>query len=117
MKSFLLSLVFVSALLLPSRSLAQVPFGGLEVFTFPCTCSPFRYVVLTPVWISPNPVPVTGAFADTYAHTFAWYVGHPGAWDLGFFTPGVQACWMYVGVGCAPLPVLGTITPFTGTSL
>jgi hypothetical protein len=40
----------------------------------------------------------------------------PGSWLLGTYLPGVQSCFMYYGVTCAPFPVLGTIS-MTGTTL
>lgn len=115
MKKIFLIIVLV-AFWMPSPSHAQVPFGGLEILEFPCTCSPFMYVAFFPLYIA-SPVPITGSMADEYTHIFAFFVPHIGSWQLGVFTPGVQACWMYVGVGCAPLPVMGTILPTTGSSL
>lgn len=109
-------LVALAVFWMPVPSHAQVPFGGLEVLEFPCTCSPFMYVAFAPLYIA-SVVPVTGSMADEYTHIFAHFVPHVGAWQLGYFTPGVQACWMYVGTGCAPLAVLGTILPATGSSI
>ncbi len=93
------------------------PFGGLDVFEFPCTCSPFMYTVFAPLYLSA--IPMVGALATPDSPTmFPYYALFPSAWALGFFTPGVPACWMYVGWGCLPiLSTLGVMTPFTGTSL
>lgn len=117
MKKVLLgSFIFFCAMTLPSISHAQVPFGGLDVFEFPCTCSPFMYTVFTPLFL--GPVPMTGVLAVPYTPTlFPFYVLFPSAWALGTFTPGVQACLMYAVMGCFPLPVMGVMNPFTGTSL
>lgn len=39
---------------------------------------------------------------------YAYYnIGVPGTYALGSYTPGVQACWMYVVTGCIPLPAIG----------
>lgn len=118
MKKIILSIFFLfGSFAFPSATHAQMPFGGLDIFEFPCTCSPFMYTVFTPLFLS-SPIPLAGPLAVPDAPTlFPFYILFPTAWALGTFTPGAQACWMYVGVGCAPLPVLGTMLPFTGTSL
>lgn len=115
MKKFYL-LAVVAVFFLPAPSHAQVPFGGLEVLEYPCTCSPFMYEAFAPLYIA-SAVPITGSMADPYSHLFAYFVPHVGSWQYGFFTPGLQSCLVYVGVGCAPLPVYGTILPFTGSSI
>ncbi len=115
-KIFLGSFVFLSAFALPPLSHAQTPFGGLDVFEMPCTCSPFMYTVFTPFYL--GPIPVTGVLAVPDTPTiYPYYELFPSAWALGLFTPGGQACWMYVGWGCVPLPTAGVMDPFTGTSL
>jgi hypothetical protein len=117
MKKMILVAAFFFTLALPTHSHAQVPFGGLDVFEFPCTCSPYTYTVFFPLYLG-NPVPVTGVLAVPDAPTlFAFYELFPSAWALGTYTPGVQACLMYAVAGCFPLPVLGVMTPYTGTSL
>jgi hypothetical protein len=116
-RSLFVGLLFLSFLVAPRPSHAQLMDGGLEIFEFPCTCSPFRYAMFTPLWLG-TVVPIAGALAipDT-PNLFPFFILHPGAWMLGFETPAVQACWMYAGAGCFPLPVLGTLTPFTGSSI
>ena len=115
-KNLFVSLLFFSAAVFPSATHAQTPFGGLDVFTMPCTCGfAYNYHVFAPLYLSS--VPITGAFAALVTPTiYSYHVLHPGAWALGSFTPGVQACWMWAGHFCYPLPTLGTISPFTGTS-
>jgi hypothetical protein len=116
-KPFFASLVLSCVMLFPSSSHAQVPFGGLDLFEVPCTCSvAYNWHYFGPLFLS-NPVPITGPLAAPQAIAFPFYILHPGAWALGTYTPGVQACWMYIGFGCAPLPVMGAITPFTGSSI
>lgn len=110
--------IFVIAVVMvgwPSSSHAQAFFGGLDVFEFPCTCSPFMYTVFTPFFIGPVPITATLAVPDTPT-MFPFFILHPGAWALGFYTPAVQACWMYAAAGCFILPTLGAMTPLTGTS-
>ena len=116
MKRLLIALMLVGISFFPGRTNAQAPFGGLIVFTAPCTCGfTFNYHVFTPLFL--GPAPITGTLAAPVTpNTFPFFVLHPGAWALGIFTPGVQACWMYAGWGCFPVPVLGVITPFTGSS-
>lgn len=111
------SLFFFSAIALPNTSHAQVPFGGLDVMTIPCTCGfVYNWHYFAPLFLN-NPVPISGPLAAPQAIAFPFYILHPGAWALGLFTPGVQACWMYVGFGCAPLPSYGAISPLTGSSI
>ena len=109
-------LVFCGVLILPSLSRAQAPFGGLQTFTFPCTCSPiYTWGFFAPLFLG-TAVPVAGALATPLVVEFPFYAPRPGAYDLGFYTPGVQACYLYVVFGCIPLPTIGVITPFTGVS-
>lgn len=117
MKKITLSFIFFCAMTLPSSLHAQVMFGGLDVFEFPCTCSPYTYTVFTPLFF--GPVPASGALAvPDWGVSFPFYVLMPGAWALGTYTPGVEACWWYHGYECDPFPpVLGVVDPFTGTSL
>lgn len=111
------SLLLLSAAAFPFSTRAQVPFGGLEVFMMPCTCGfVYNYHVFAPLYL--GAVPTTGAFSYPMSPTaYPFYLLHPGAWALGFFAPGAQACWMWAGKFCYPLPNLGIITTITGTSL
>lgn len=116
MKKLFFALAFASVAAFPSYTHAQVPFDGLDVFEIPCTCSPFTYHVFAPLFVA-SMVPITGALAASYTpNLWMYFILHPGAFALGYFVPGAQACWMYAVAGCFPLPVLGTITPFTGSS-
>jgi len=110
-------LLFASALAFPSVSYAQVPFGGLVVAEIICTCSPYTWQWLVPLYTG-GLIPITGALAvpDT-PFTYAFYYSTIGTWMLGLYIPGNQSCMMYVGLGCVVLPSLGSVTPFTGTSL
>lgn len=114
--SLLASFVFVCVMAFPPLSHAQVPFGGLDTFEFPCTCSPFMFTLFTPMFF--GPIPGAGALAVPDTPTFfPFFELFPSAWALGTYTPGVEACWMYAVAGCFPVPVLGVMDPFTGTSL
>lgn len=101
----------------PSVSYAQAPFGGLVVAEIPCTCTPaFTWQYFTPLYFSL--VPITGALAVPVApFMFANWYSFPGSWLLGLYTPGAQACYIYVGISCVQLPVLGMVDSFTGSSL
>lgn len=117
MRKILLTLIipfFIVAI--PSVSHAQVPFGGLVVAEIPCTCSPFTWQFFAPLFLGPVPTAGPLAVPDT-PFIFAYYYSLPTDWVLGFFTPGVEACWMYAVAGCFPLVVEGAVTPFAGTSL
>lgn len=115
-KIALISVVAFIMFAWPAYSHAQVFFGGLDVFEFPCTCSPFMFTVFTPFFAGPVPITAALAVPDTPT-TFPFYYLFPSAWALGFYTPAAEACWMYAGTGCFLLPTLGAMTPFTGTSL
>lgn len=120
MKNIVLGLLILPCALIfafPSISYAQAPFGGLVVAEIFCTCSPFTWQWLTPLYLG-GLIPTTGALAVPDApFLFANYWSYPHTWVLGLYTPGVQACQMYVGLGCITLPTLGTMTSFTGSSL
>ena len=96
-----------------SEAALGVPFGGLVLWEYPCTCSPGTIMV----YLS---LPRPGLYAVNPTALgpllFLDKVIAPGSWLLGSYAPGVQSCIMYYGVTCAPFPVLGTITS-TGTSL
>lgn len=111
------SFVFLCAFALPLVSRAQAPFGGLVVDEVPCTCTPaFTWQFFTPLYFSMTPT--IGALAVPVApFMFAFWYSSIGSWLLGFYTPGAQACYIYVGVSCVQLPVLGMVEPFTGSSL
>lgn len=112
------TLIFFCSFVLPSPSHAQAPFGGLDVFEFPCTCSPYMYTWFAPLYLG-SIVPVTGALAvPDWGVAFAYYELTPGAWAYGFYTPGVQACYWYHGYECDPAPpTMGVVTPYTGVSI
>lgn len=102
---------------------STLPFGGLVSYTLPCTCPSSAgnlWIWFTPLYFG-APAPAAGplVYVPGASQLFAWYmIGTPGAWHLGSYTPGVQACLMIIpppGTGCFPWPSLGTITQ-VGTS-
>lgn len=108
-----LVIIFSYTLPRPVYAGAGLPFGGLIVWEYPCTCSPGTFMVYLslprPGIYAINPI-ILGPLL------FLDKVVAPGSWLLGTYLPGVQSCLMYYGVTCAPFPVLGTIS-MTGTSL
>lgn len=117
MKKILFGLTLLFCVtIFPPQTHAQVPFGGLDVFEYPCTCSPYMYVWFAPLFLGPEPATGALAFPD-WGVAFPFYELFPSAWALGFFTPGVQACWEYAGYSCFTIPVEGVVDPLTGTSL
>ena len=117
MKKLILgTIIFFCAMAIPSVSYAQVPFGALEVNIFPCTCSGQLLHFFAPLFL--GPVPTAGALTYPWGAPTAFLFGilHPGAWALGLYIPGVQACWVWASDVCFPLASLGAISPFTGTS-
>jgi len=95
---------------------AGVDFGGRIVGVFPCTCSPMNVgIILAP------PGPPSYATVLSYTLGTELFSAHNipllGIEVLGDYLPAVPACLQYVGVGCAPTPTWGHITPFVGSSL
>lgn len=112
--AFVVSLTFVGMFLLVSPVQAQfeLPFGGIASFPLPCTCSFTLAVWFTPLYLG-GPVVITGPLVYSPYSTipYAYYmIGVPGIWHLGSYIPGVQACWMFIGLGCVPFPTIGLMT-------
>lgn len=114
--TLIISLTLVGTLLPTSLTNAQemvpgLPFGGLVSFSTACTCSAGLWIWFTPLYLG-GPLVTTGAMAYSPITTRLYAnfrIGVSGAWHLGSYIPGVQACWMIVGTGCAPFPVYGLI--------
>ncbi|MFA6158494.1 MAG: hypothetical protein WC763_02600 [Candidatus Paceibacterota bacterium] len=117
-----ISLIVFIAASLPSKASALtpplLPFGGVLDFWLPCTCSLQVWDYFTPLYLSP--VPVTGPMGYVWEATllFADFIPPvvPATSYKGAYIPGIQSCWMYAGVTCFPLPVIGTIG-FVGSGL
>lgn len=91
------------------------PFGGTARTVYPCTCSKASYLYFAPLFLSAIPVMGTMAFFQSGTYQYANYLGgSPKVQYLGAYMPGVQACWMYAGYSCYPLPTVGVMT-FIGT--
>lgn len=92
------------------------PFGGTTLLAVPCTCS-------AGVWlVTLKPLPPTYATLLSYisgTQLFLSYipVPYPKREFLGFYVPGVQACYFYVGITCVPAPNWGMMTSFLGSSI
>jgi len=80
-------------------------------------------IMFTPLYLNGIPVgkgkPTGIAIPSKLA--FLYYKIHPGAWALGFYTPGVQGCWQTAGYACKPQAnQIGAVTPpfagFAGSS-
>jgi len=119
--SFFVALCFLGAMIVPLRADALVPpmmpFGGWPSIFYPCTCSFSLWVWFTPLYLTS--IPLTGPLVYTPYATLPYpnfLVSIPGIPHLGAYIPGVQACWMYVGVACIPLPSIG-VMGFVGTGL
>ncbi|MBI5134578.1 MAG: hypothetical protein HZA81_04340 [Candidatus Taylorbacteria bacterium] len=106
----------------PLRAKAVIPpllsYGGANIFSIPCTCSFSSWSFYAPLYLSSIPmagpiayVPGASWLFANFIPPFNLYADYEGA-----FLPGVQACWMYAGFFCFPLPSLG-VTAFTGTGL
>ncbi len=96
----------------------MLPFGGWPVFIFPCICSASIWAWFAPLYLG-GPVIATGPLVYVpYATVpFANFLPSiPSVPHDGAYIPGVQACWIYVGIACVPLPSLG-VMGFVGTGL
>ena len=118
MSSFL---VLIGLFVFPLSAHALVPplmpFGGLSVFTVPCTCSVALWGYFAPLYLSS--IPVTGPMVYAPWATIPFLNFLPTIASVahkGVYIPGIQACWMYAGVTCFPLPAVGMMT-YVGTGL
>jgi len=137
------TLIFSLALFLfilaafPHVSRAQMPFGGLSVMEWPCICLP-PFEPIPPAFIMHmfamffnGPVPLPTATLLTAVGEPLLFsptgVLHAGAWALGSYTPAPSVCGIiyippvppvFPGLCIVwPNPILGVITPMTGTSI
>ena len=111
--SIVITCLFLCGMLFPpTKAEAQLlPFGGLVSFSFPCTCSFTLAVWLTPLYLG-GPIILSGPLVYSQYSTILYgnfLIGEPGTWELGSYIPGVQACWMYYGLTCAPFPTIGVM--------
>lgn len=116
-----LSLLAVFAAI-PMSASAQVPpllpFGGLLITPFPCTCSLTSWNWYAPLYLAAS-VPLTGPMTYVpYATVpFADYLFIvPATPQEGAYIPGVPACWVGFPPFCVPLPNIGA-QGFAGTGL
>lgn len=112
-------LIAVLFVFMPRSAGAQVAgqFGGLASFVIPCTCSLSISIGFTPLWL--GNIPTVGLLSYTPGASIlhqGYLIGVPGAWHLGQYAPGAQACFVVTPVGCVPIPNIGAITR-TGTSV
>lgn len=113
---------FVDNIFSPEKASAAVglPFGGFITYANPaiCDCPPG---VVTSLFVA---LANNGAVSNMLlnyvngSEGFSYYnLPEPSVAVLGFYTPGVQSCWMYVGYFCYPIWSRGQITPEVGSSL
>ena len=104
-------------LVLPMRAYAAapiqlLPFAGIVSYTKDCTCSGTLYIWFAPLYLGGETV-ITGAMVYSPYKTilYAYYnIGVSGLWHLGDYTPGEQACSIFVGKGCVTLPAIGLMS-------
>ncbi|MEK9182001.1 MAG: hypothetical protein AAB781_00220 [Patescibacteria group bacterium] len=120
-------LLIISIWIMPANSFAfslgaggmvpGLPFGGLVIVTLPCTCSANLWIWFTPLY--PLPLPTAGPLVYQPGYTTLYgdfAIGVPATWHLGSYTPGIQTCWQYVGITCAPMVNYGLMNK-VGTGL
>jgi hypothetical protein len=104
-------ILFLTVIYKPQNAYAQVPFGGLVVWSFFCNCSANYLIFLT----QPSP-----GFYSYFLGTQAFLnynLPRPGIWVLGLYTPG-GVCLVWSGPTCVPFATpIGTINPMVGTSI
>ena len=103
----------------PGAFVPGLPFGGLVIFTLPCTCSANLWIWFAP--LAPLPLPPTGPLIYQPGYTTLYgdfAIGIPTTWHLGSYTPivGNGVCWIETAVACVPLPNLGLMNK-VGTGL
>lgn len=120
--SIVTTLVILAVVSLPLKADALVPpllpFGGIVIAGIPCVCSVSTWSLFAPLYLSSVPVFGPLAYAPWGTFLFANFIPPvvPATPYLGAYIPGIQACWIYVGIACVPLPVIGMMI-FTGTGL
>ena len=83
-----------------------------------CPCSNNFLVYFSPLYLYPSAGPISGALVfQPGTMSFLNYTIFPTSGVIGSYTPGVQACFIPDGDSCSPVPSLGVILPFTGSSL
>ena len=114
-------LIFMFAFF-PLKSHALVPplvgFGGLNIFSMPCTCSFNAWAYYAPLYLSP--IPMTGPLVYTEGASFLFANFIPPvdteASDVGAYLPGAQICVTGAPPYCFPMPSIGAEV-FLGTSI
>ncbi len=113
-------LIFTTLFPIPQTVSAAtgIPFGGYDLWEFPCTCTAgaLFFHLFVPLFF--NELPVEGVLAAPSAPVaFSVYYLHPESWALGIELPGGgTGCLVGVEPYCVPVPNLGLIEPFTGVS-
>jgi hypothetical protein len=102
-------LVIVTVLFFPQNKVNAGNFGGLALFSIPCTCSGTLWIWFTPLYYNSD-ITITGSlvyspFSTTLFKEYS--IGSPLTWHLGSYSTDVSSCLMYAVVGCFTLPSLG----------
>lgn len=98
-----------------TSAVAPLGFGGRVVFWFPCTCSYSTVIYYKPTF--PTTLKMASlAYLPEGTLVYSLYnIITYGTSHLGQYLPGVQACYIYVGYGCALVPNDGVMIQL-GTS-
>lgn len=96
-------------------------FGGLRLFTTPCTCSlPATLVMIYDYKLK---APINLVFYPGISRLYSNFNIFYSTYMLGSYTPSTGLCWFYAGTTCVEssavgLPTIGTIDmlPGVGTS-
>ncbi len=98
-------------------------FSGYPAATpIPCLCTATVWSLFAPLYLTA--VPIVGAMVYSPATTLPYpyfFQTIPASSHVGAYIPGVQACWIWVGLSCVPLPDVGLMlylsTGIPGASL
>lgn len=103
----------------PGAFVPGLPFGGLVLFTLPCSCSANLWIWFAPLHLPPKTIVGPLIYQPVYTGLYGDFaIGIPGTWHLGSYIPvvGNGVCWQYVGTACVVMPNLGLINK-VGTGL
>ena len=116
MKLFNLAAIFLIAMMMifipkTVEALPFTNFGGQIVGMLPCACSANWILYVRDVRYQMLPL----IYQPGITFLYKMYQPRPAVNSLGSFVPG-GVCLIYVGTGCSPVPVVGTMLQL-GTSL
>lgn len=94
-----------------------VPFGGVAPVIIPCTCTGGAWMLIRDKRTKlPLPIVFEPAYSKLSSIQNISGLYLPFTEKLGTFQVG-GVCWVGIPPFCAPIPALGTVTPFPGAGM